>query len=204
MCICLWCIGHICPIVENQANDILDEINMFKGQLLMLEWPTKKVHFPVQRCLQNYCCRAANICLRLLKSACFQFHTTPFTACKVWYTNYRKDPFFFSLTLSLFIYCLVFVVFFSNTIFKWYSLFLSSEECLINNICNSFEIHLMELWVSDNILPSSVWISRSIIIIVLLLWEFFTPASTDGFPLESEWQQVSSFLQDSSQYSGRS
>ena len=32
--------------------------------------------------------------------------------------------------------------------------------------------------------------------------EFFTSASADGFPLEFEWQQVSSSLQDSSQYSG--
>ena len=43
-----------------------------------------------------------------------------------------------------------------------------------------------------------------IIIIILLLWEFFTPTLTDCFSLESEWQQVSSSLQDSSQYSGRS
>ena len=35
-----------------------------------------------------------------------------------------------------------------------------------------------------------------------LFWEFYTPA--DGFSLEFEWQQVSSSLQDSSQYSGRS
>ena len=41
-------------------------------------------------------------------------------------------------------------------------------------------------------------------IIILLFWEFFTPTFADGFPRESEWQQVSSSLQDSSQYSGRS
>ena len=35
-------------------------------------------------------------------------------------------------------------------------------------------------------------------------WEFFTSALADGFSLEFEWQQVSSSLQDSSQYSGRS
>ena len=29
-------------------------------------------------------------------------------------------------------------------------------------------------------------------IIFLLIWEFFTPPSDDGFPLESKWQQVSS------------
>ena len=35
-------------------------------------------------------------------------------------------------------------------------------------------------------------------------WEFFTPVLTDGVSLESEWQQVSSSLLDSSQYSSRS
>ena len=34
--------------------------------------------------------------------------------------------------------------------------------------------------------------------------EFFTTALADGLSQESEWQQVSSDLQDSSQYSGRS
>ena len=34
--------------------------------------------------------------------------------------------------------------------------------------------------------------------------EFFTPALVDGFSLESEWLQVSSVVQDSSQYSGLS
>ena len=38
------------------------------------------------------------------------------------------------------------------------------------------------------------------IIIILLLWEFFTLALTDGFSLEFEWQKVSSSLQNS-QYS---
>ena len=35
----------------------------------------------------------------------------------------------------------------------------------------------------------------------LLLFEFFTPALVYDFLLEFEWQQVSSGLQDSSQYS---
>ena len=42
------------------------------------------------------------------------------------------------------------------------------------------------------------------IVIILLLCEFFTAALVDGFSLEFEWQQVSSGIQDSSQYSGRS
>ena len=42
-----------------------------------------------------------------------------------------------------------------------------------------------------------------IIIIISYSLEFFTSALADGLPLEIEWQQISSSLQDSSQYSGR-
>ena len=31
-----------------------------------------------------------------------------------------------------------------------------------------------------------------IIIIIIIIWEFFTPALADGFSLEFEWQQVTS------------
>ena len=41
-----------------------------------------------------------------------------------------------------------------------------------------------------------------IIIIIIYSLEFFTSATSDGISLEIEWQQVSSSLQDSSQYSG--
>ena len=43
-----------------------------------------------------------------------------------------------------------------------------------------------------------------LIIIIIHSLELFTLALAEGFSLESEWQQVSSSLQDSSQYSGRS
>ena len=43
-----------------------------------------------------------------------------------------------------------------------------------------------------------------IIIIIIYSFEFFTSALADGLSVELEWQQVSSSLQDSSQYSGRS
>ena len=39
---------------------------------------------------------------------------------------------------------------------------------------------------------------------VIIPYEFLKPALADGVSLEPEWQQVSSSLQDSSQYSGRS
>ena len=45
---------------------------------------------------------------------------------------------------------------------------------------------------------------RVIIIIIIIPWEFFTSAIAGGLSLESEWQQVSSGLQNSSQYSNRS
>ena len=44
----------------------------------------------------------------------------------------------------------------------------------------------------------------SLLLLLYTLLEFFTSALTDGFPLEFEWAQVSSSLQDSSQDSGRS
>ena len=40
------------------------------------------------------------------------------------------------------------------------------------------------------------------IIIIFTPWEFFTSALAGGLSLKFEWQQVSSSLQDSSQYSG--
>ena len=40
-------------------------------------------------------------------------------------------------------------------------------------------------------------------VIIIYSLEFFTSATSDGHSLEIEWQQVSSSLQDSSQYSGR-
>ena len=40
-------------------------------------------------------------------------------------------------------------------------------------------------------------------VIIIYSLEFFISALADGLSLESEWQQVSSSLQDSSQYSGR-
>ena len=40
--------------------------------------------------------------------------------------------------------------------------------------------------------------------IILLIWEFSTPALADGFSLEFVWQQDSSSLQNSALYSDRS
>ena len=43
-----------------------------------------------------------------------------------------------------------------------------------------------------------------IIIIIIYSLDIFTSTNVDGRSLEFEWQQISSSLQDSSQYSGRS
>ena len=53
---------------------------------------------------------------------------------------------------------------------------------------------------------SSLILLLSLLLLLLLLFtplEFFTSVLADGFSLEFEWQQVSTSLQDSSQYSGR-
>ena len=57
---------------------------------------------------------------------------------------------------------------------------------------------LTKLWVISN------YFALIIIIIIIYSLEFFTSVLTDALSLEFEWQQVSSSLQDSSQYSGRS
>ena len=44
----------------------------------------------------------------------------------------------------------------------------------------------------------------SFLLSFVLFWEFFTRVLADSFSMEFEWQQVSSSLQDSSQYSDRS
>ena len=47
----------------------------------------------------------------------------------------------------------------------------------------------------------SLWSAGTVLLFTPL--EFFTSVLADGLSLEFEWQQVSSSLQDSSQYSGR-
>ena len=58
-----------------------------------------------------------------------------------------------------------------------------------------------------NIMSETSWrtviiIIIKIIIIIIYSLGFFTSALADGLSLEFEWQQVSSSLYDSSQYSG--
>ena len=47
-------------------------------------------------------------------------------------------------------------------------------------------------------------VSSCLLLLLFTLLEFFTSVLADGFSLEFEWEHISSRLQDSSQYSGRS
>ena len=49
----------------------------------------------------------------------------------------------------------------------------------------------------------TLWSTGTALLLLFTPLEFFTSVLADGFSLEFEWQQVSSSLQDSSQYSGR-
>ena len=76
-----------------------------------------------------------------------------------------------------------------------------STSPLISNLAISVQI-LWWLYRVHQLQLVSPSFSCSIIIIIPC--EFFTPALVDDFSLESEGLQISSSLQDSSQYSGRS
>ena len=64
------------------------------------------------------------------------------------------------------------------------------------------EKSVYDLKVAENFMRLIIKIIIIIFIIIYSL-EYFTSALADGLSLEIEWQQVSSSLQDSSQYSGR-
>ena len=73
-------------------------------------------------------------------------------------------------------------------------------------------------WENNSLIYYVIWIIQAIhrtinfsftitiiiTIIIIQSLEFFKSVLTDGISLEFEWQQVSSSLPDSSQYSGRS
>ena len=78
------------------------------------------------------------------------------------------------------------------------------KEAVTIGIIDTFMFHsFLILKLGRGIYPF-FYIIIIIIIIIIYSLELFTSALADGFSLESEWQQVSSSLQDSSQYSGRS
>ena len=72
----------------------------------------------------------------------------------------------------------------------------SSVKC---SFCITYRLGLQSILLMC--LPISF---LAIIIIIFIAWEFFTSTLADCLSVEFEWQQVSSSLQDSSQYSDRS
>ena len=64
--------------------------------------------------------------------------------------------------------------------------------------------HIIIITITITIIITIIIIIVIVIIIIIYSLEFFASANADGFSLEFERQQVSSSLQDSSQYSGRS
>ena len=93
--------------------------------------------------------------------------------------------------------------------------FLEQESMYSIIDCRSAIWYFLLFWVNRCVflfflLSSSSSTSFAMLLIHLLLLslfttlEFFTSVLPDGFSLEFEWQQVSSSLQDSSQYSFRS
>ena len=78
------------------------------------------------------------------------------------------------------------------TFFQFYCVV--SRNSKVNNLANSLFLLII---IRSGLLAE-------IIIIIIYSFEFFTSVFPDGLSLEIEWQQVSSTLQDSSRYSGRS
>ena len=63
--------------------------------------------------------------------------------------------------------------------------------CFIEGLVISFIIHPLSVSFFLSLLVSFFLSLTVSFIIILLFWAFLTPASADGFLLESEWQQVS-------------
>ena len=88
---------------------------------------------------------------------------------------------------------------------------LPTQSCLALYSFCAYLLHSLIMWlIVSSLSPHSLQLlfcCTLLLLLLLLLFtllDFFTSILADGFALESEWQQVSSSLQDSSQYFGRS
>ena len=68
----------------------------------------------------------------------------------------------------------------------------------------TLEKYVCKLFASRKIVWNYDGLQIIIIIIIIIYSDFFISVLADGLSLEFQWQQVSSSLQDASQYSGRS
>ena len=108
-----------------------------------------------------------------------------------WYTNYEEM--FWCLNRNNFD-CGV-----SNLLARWD--FACDRDKWRESQANLYSRHAFIIIIITIII---IIITIIIIIIIIYSLEFFTSALADGLSLEFEWQQVSSSLQDFSQYSGLS
>ena len=121
-------------------------------------------------------------------------------------TLYHKFEFFFILGKYLKIFWNIHkVIYLFLQFFKFVASFIFSLHIISKayfSILYAIPIFWLKiLIVCIRVSYSFFILSKNIIFIILL---FFTPANDDGLSPESEWQQVSWVLQDSSQYSNRS
>ena len=107
-----------------------------------------------------------------------------------------------SLSLSLSLFLSLSLRMFEILLYCHYSQINSAQEDKIFRIPPLSQIRMFKKWLlSDKNIRYDKSVCKQIIIYSL---EFFISASADGLSLELEWQQVSSSLQDSSQYFVRS
>ena len=85
---------------------------------------------------------------------------------------------------------------------------LPTQLCLVlYSLCTGLLLLLLMWLIISSLSPHNLhllffcWLLLLLLLLLLLIWEFFTFSLADGLPLVFEWQQVSSSLQDSSQYS---
>ena len=81
--------------------------------------------------------------------------------------------------------------------------FLAEIKCLSDSKSPQVSWTLLRILANrNNAVVWTVYTRPVIIIIIIIIYssEFLTSALVDGFSLDSEWQQVSSSLKDSSQY----
>ena len=152
--------------------------------------PTVIVRFLFLKHVHVFWCEISLVCCWKCSYICFSSHFCLLVIVLVCVVSGRCHQSFFAFFYLVFdsSYRCINAIFnvgeSSSSFFSWHIFFLSISSLGCKSLMHRHEF------------------SCSLIIIHSL--ELFISALADGFSLESEWQQVSSSLQDSSQYSGRS
>ena len=105
--------------------------------------------------------------------------------------------------LFIFFFFIIFIFFLCLSKIKW-SVCISKSHSLCQILGSAYPfIRMVKFQFLAQFLVDHLTHSVLLIIIIITPPEFFTSVLADGFSMEFEWQQVSSSIQDSSQYSGR-